>query len=202
MNIRLDINYFHKYMQLIITAVLLLSITSCTTSKKTIVKQNKYKSATEVVDEILTYNSNSNVATENIKKIFKLDKKDNKALYSEVSKWLGAPYKFGGSCISGTDCSGMVMQVYKKVYSIVLERNSAMMYEKNCRNISKKNLSEGDLVFFSTTKTKSKINHVGIYLKDGYFVHASSSKGVIISSLNETYYTRAYIASGRVKGRD
>ncbi|MCH5215931.1 MAG: C40 family peptidase [Muribaculaceae bacterium] len=189
-------------MQLIITAVLLLSITSCTTSKKTIVKQNKYKSATEVVDEILTYNSNSNVATENIKKIFKLDKKDNKALYSEVSKWLGAPYKFGGSSISGTDCSGMVMQVYKKVYSIVLERNSAMMYEKNCRNISKKNLSEGDLVFFSTTKTKSKINHVGIYLKDGYFVHASSSKGVIISSLNETYYTRAYIASGRVKGRD
>lgn len=187
---------------ILMTIVLLLASVSCSTSKKVTEKQKKYSSPTEVVDELLgNYQSNSHINTDKVKKIFKLNKHDNKVLYGEVSKWLGTPYKFGGTSLKGVDCSGMVMQIYKTVYSIPLERNSAMMCEKNCKRISKNSLSEGDLVFFSTSKTKSKINHVGIYLKDGYFVHASSSKGVIISSLSESYYTRNFITAGKVKGK-
>lgn len=191
----------NKIIYILLLSIILLSSASCSTSKKVAEKKNTYNTATEVVDELLNYKSNSHINTDKVKKIFKLNKNDNKILYGEVSKWLGTPYKFGGSSLKGTDCSGMVMQIYKQVYSLPLERNSAMMCEKNCKRISKNSLSEGDLVFFSTTKTKAKINHVGIYLKEGYFVHASSSKGVIISSLNEPYYTRAFITGGKVKGR-
>lgn len=129
-----------------------------------------------------------------------LDKKKDKAyirLYSEVEKWLGTPYRYGGNTMAGCDCSGFVSQVYKAVYGIPLQRNSASMREKNCRNIRREELRTGDLVFFKTGSA-SRINHVGIYLKEGKFIHASSSKGVIVSDLNERYYQRTYSSSGRV----
>ena len=79
-----------------------------------------------------------------------------------------------------------------------LQRSSDLIYEKNCEKIKKNDLQEGDLVFFSTGRSK-KINHVGIYLKSDKFVHASSSRGVIVSDLDESYYVRTYVSSGRVK---
>lgn len=129
-----------------------------------------------------------------------LDKKKDKAyirLYSEVEKWLGTPYRYGGSTKTGCDCSGFVSQVYKAVYGISLQRNSASMRDKDCRNIRREELRTGDLVFFKTGSA-SRINHVGIYLKEGKFIHASSSKGVIVSDMNERYYQRTYSCSGRV----
>lgn len=129
-----------------------------------------------------------------------LDRKKDKAyiqLFSEVEKWLGTPYCYGGNTMAGCDCSGFVSQVYKAVYGISLQRNSASMREKNCRNIRREELQTGDLVFFKTGSA-SRINHVGIYLKEGKFIHASSSKGVIVSDLNERYYQRTYSSSGRV----
>lgn len=99
---------------------------------------------------------------------------------------------------NGTDCSGMVMVVYQNVYGIQLERNSAKIYENNCKDIHKKDLHEGDLVFFNNGKT-SKITHVGIYLKEGKFVHASSSRGVVVSDLEQRYYVTHWQCAGRVK---
>ena len=93
----------------------------------------------------------------------------------------------------------MVMMVYKRVYGKRLERNSAKIYSKNCRKISRGELREGGLVFFNTSKGRKGINHVGIYLKDHKFIHASSSRGVIVSNLDDDYYRRTFIAAGRVK---
>ena len=126
-----------------------------------------------------------------------LSKHDNPQLYAELKTWLGAPYRYGGTTREGTDCSGMVMRVYKAVYNIDLQRNSAKIFEKNCRSVSRSKLREGDLVFFNNGRT-SKISHVGIYLKDGKFVHASSSRGVIVSDLSQNYYDKHYQCGGRV----
>ena len=129
----------------------------------------------------------------------KLSRHDNKILYEELRSWLGTPYQHAGNTKGeGTDCSGMVMEVYKKVYNKQLERNSAMIYENNCKTIDRDNLREGDLVFFITGKS-GRISHVGIYLKEDKFVHASSSRGVMVSDLQDKYWREHYAASGRVK---
>jgi lipoprotein Spr len=128
---------------------------------------------------------------------FKIDKSDNQALYTAVSKWFGTPYKIGGTTKKGVDCSGFVNVIYKEVYGKSLARNSADIYLKSDK-IAKANLREGDFVFFRTNKSKS-VNHVGIYLKNGKFAHASTSKGVIVSSLDEAYYNKAFFSGGRAK---
>lgn len=123
---------------------------------------------------------------------------DNKKLYTVVEKWLGVPYKYGGQTKSGTDCSGLVVEVYKDVYGKKLYRSSYEIYEKNCKQIKKNDLKEGDLVFFITSKTGKRINHVGIYLNDNKFVHSTTSRGVIISDLSEAYYEKYFYRAGRV----
>jgi len=120
-------------------------------------------------------------------------------LFAEVSLWLGVPYKYGGNTKKGTDCSGFVSTVFHRLYGKKLERSSHDQAKNNVSNIKKKELKAGDLVFFKTLKNSKKIDHVGIFLKDGYFIHASTSRGVIVSSLNEEYYRRSWQKGGRVR---
>lgn len=128
----------------------------------------------------------------------KVDGLENKELQTVVNKWLGTPYKMGGETRKGTDCSGFVRSVYKEVYDIELEHSSKLM-SKNTRKVRKqRRLIEGDLVFFKIEG--NRVSHVGIYLKDGLFVHASTQKGVIVTSLDEPYYKRTYYRGGRVAG--
>lgn len=129
-----------------------------------------------------------------------IDAKDNHRLYIEVADWIGTPYRHGGTTRKGTDCSGFTSAVYKKVYRHKLKRSSEEQRTKNCRKVAKRNLKEGDLVFFHNGRKKRKATHVGIYLKDGRFVHASTSRGVIVSRLEEDYYRRCWMQGGRVKG--
>ena len=68
---------------------------------------------------------------------------------------------------------------------------------KESNKIARRNLREGDLVFFTSRSSRKKVAHVGIYLKDGKFIHASTSRGVIISSLNEDYYRKHWLSGGR-----
>ncbi len=128
----------------------------------------------------------------------KVSKDDNRALYKEVDGWIGVPYKYGGNSKRGVDCSGFVGNIYSIVYGVKLQRSSELIFKKNCKKIKKGKLEEGDLVFFKSGK-KKKINHVGIYLKDNKFVHASASRGVMVSSLDEDYYKRNFMNAGRVK---
>ena len=128
------------------------------------------------------------------------DKKDNFALYKEAASWMGVPHVDGGMSREGVDCSSLVQQIYLKVYNIKIERNSENILQINCKRISKNNLREGDLVFFKTTnKSSAKVNHVGIYLKEHKFVHASSSRGVMVSNLDDDYWVRAWVCGGRVR---
>ena len=129
----------------------------------------------------------------------KLDKHDNKLLYSEIKSWLGTPHKDGNhKKQEGTDCSGFVMEIYLRVYDMKLERNSARIFTQNCYRIDFDELSEGDLVFFHNGSGNG-ITHVGIYLKDNMFAHASSSRGVVIDNLTSRYYSEHFYAAGRVK---
>lgn len=122
----------------------------------------------------------------------------NSALYIESASWIGTKYKYGGMSRNGVDCSGLTCLIYKTVYGKSLSRSSAGILSDNCKTIKKSNLREGDLVFFRTDGKKSKTpNHVGIYLKENKFIHASTSKGVIVSSLEQDYYVRNFIAAGR-----
>ncbi|GAB4300583.1 MAG: hypothetical protein Kow0068_23810 [Marinilabiliales bacterium] len=124
-----------------------------------------------------------------------LDGTENKKLIKEISEWLGTKYQWAGETKQkGTDCSGMTKQIYKTVYNKDIGRIAGDQYNA-CKPVSIDKLKEGDLVFF---KINSKnISHVGIYIKDGYFVHASTAKGVIISNLSETYYKKYFFSGGR-----
>ena len=91
--------------------------------------------------------------------------KDHHALYLEAAQWIGTPYRSGGQSRKGTDCSGFVRQVYKKVYGIDLPRSTTEQVEEGKR-VRRHKLREGDLVFFHGSKRR-RANHVGIYLKEG-----------------------------------
>lgn len=117
----------------------------------------------------------------------------------EARRWLGTRYRYGGKDLSGTDCSGMVMMVYLKAAGVKLPRDSRSQ-QQFCKPIKRKELCCGDLVFFASKSGGSRVSHVGIYLRDGDFIHASSSRGVIVSNLEQSYYARHYHSSGRVPG--
>lgn len=130
----------------------------------------------------------------------RLTSDDNIFLYNEGAKWLGVPHRMGGGTKKGVDCSGFVTIIYREIYGKQLARSSADMLNKNCTKVSRSKLKEGDLVFFRTGSGSKKIpNHVGIYLKNGRFIHTSTSKGVMVSSLSDPYYTRSWITGGRVR---
>ena len=121
----------------------------------------------------------------------------SKALTQSIINWIGVPYRDGRDSRTGTDCSGFVRNVYREAYGLTLNRNAAKMYNENTDPIEQEELREGDLVFFDTFG--GGISHVGIYLQNGRFAHASTSRGVTIDSLSNPYYVNSYYSSGRVR---
>lgn len=115
-------------------------------------------------------------------------------------KFIGTPYVWGGTSLSsGVDCSGFTQGIYKE-FDININRTSSMQV-LNGRPVSKKELKEGDLIFFDTNgENNGRISHVGVYAGDGEFIHSNSSKGISISSLDNTYYKRNYVTSVRPSG--
>lgn len=179
-----------RYLLYSFVIVVAMGLGSCHTSKKDHVDPTSTETFTTDSD------SNTDLSNKLGINISKSDK-DNLKLYKVASEWLSVPYQYAGNTKKGCDCSGLVNQIYLEVYNKKLERNSAKIMETNCHEIQQDNLKPGDLVFFKTGSS-SKINHVGIYLKDNKFIHASSSKGVIVSDMTERYYLRTYTCSGRV----
>jgi hypothetical protein len=123
----------------------------------------------------------------------------NLKLFTFIDDWYGAPYHFGGNSKDGIDCSAFSGNLETAVYGIGLPRMAKDQY-KFCEHVKRNNLEEGDLVFFHTTR--KGISHVGVYLGNNKFVHASLNYGVTISDLNDSYYSRAFRAGGRVKQND
>lgn len=127
-----------------------------------------------------------------------IEKGDDLQLLQELASWVGVPYKHANNDKSGTDCSGLSFAVFKRLYNKSLERSSDGQFYKNCKQINRKTLKMGDLLFFAINK-KQIISHVGIYLKNDKFIHASSVRGVVVSDLNDDYYSKYFYAAGRVK---
>jgi cell wall-associated NlpC family hydrolase len=113
----------------------------------------------------------------------------------DVVSYLGAPYQFGGTDKHGIDCSALTANVYASAVGKRLPRSTAGQYELGAQ-VSKDDLQIGDLVFFNTTgRTPS---HVGIFIEDDLFAHASVSYGVTISSLESTYFKNRYVGARRI----
>ena len=119
----------------------------------------------------------------------------NQQLYAFIDEWMGVKYKWGGMDKNGVDCSGFANVLYKEVYQYSLKR-SAYDIIKDCNEIDKNQIMEGDFVFFDIS---SKNSHIGIYLANNKFVHASTSKGVMISDLNESYWLKYWGRAARIK---
>lgn len=121
-------------------------------------------------------------------------------LYAFVADWLHTRYRFGGTSRRGTDCSGFVYRLYQTVYDTNIGRQSSADLMSKTARVTKDDLREGDLVFFNIRSRRGgRASHVGVYLEDGKFAHATTRHGVIISRLSEPYYKRTYLGAGRVK---
>jgi cell wall-associated NlpC family hydrolase len=118
----------------------------------------------------------------------------NLTLFTEIEKWWGTRYRYGGATEKGIDCSAYTGTIVHNVYGLVLPRTARDQYA-NCIKVSKEDMQQGDLVFFNT---RGGISHVGMYLGNGYFTHASTSIGVTISNLSETYWNRKFVSGGRI----
>ena len=114
-----------------------------------------------------------------------------------LESWYGTPYKMGGVDKTGVDCSAFVQSLMLTMYGVNVPRTSQEQYDQ-CKRISRNKMVEGDLVFFRTQKKKG-VSHVGVYLRNNKFVHASTSSGVMISDLGEEYYSKRFVGSGRYK---
>lgn len=147
---------------------LLLLLTSCGSSKRTAVKE---------------------ISTTKTERIIK-----------QAQAFSGTRYKFGGTTRKGMDCSGLIYVAFQKE-NIVLPRVSRDMAQRG-KPVKNKDIDTGDLLFFRTSKSSKRINHVGLVTKvdgdDIYFIHATTSKGVLTSNLNERYWNRAYVMARRV----
>lgn len=123
----------------------------------------------------------------------------NETLYQFIDQWYSVPYKFGGKSKSGIDCSNFTCLLLREVYGFASSFYfpSSKLAEQG-KKVNHGDYREGDLVFFSINQS-SKISHVGVYLANNKFVHASTSKGVIISSLNEEYYKKRFAFVARLK---
>jgi len=120
----------------------------------------------------------------------------SKQLYRFITEWTGVKYKLGGMDKRGIDCSGFAYLLEKDIYGITLPRRS----KDQADAIKKKslgNLKEGDLVFFSFGG--NEVDHVGVYLNNNFFVHASTSRGVIVDDLNLPVYQNAIVKTGTLK---
>lgn len=115
-------------------------------------------------------------------------------LYKQYAEWHGVKYRMGGMSKSGTDCSGFVKQTFATLFDVELPR---MTYQqaRMGSDVGLDNLRSGDLVFFQINK---RTQHVGIYLEESKFMHASTSRGVMISSMTHPYWQNRYWKSVRI----
>ena len=157
----------------------IIVFTSCGGNKKTV----KNKKENPIINK---YASLLNVPKSEIKNI---------KLYTFIDSWYGTKYKYGGTSKNGVDCSGFANVLYKTVYNKQMPRSTKDI-AKAINKVGKNKLKEGDLVFFNISKKKN--SHVGVYLMNNMFVHASTSKGVMISSLDNPYYKKTFSKGGKL----
>ena len=124
------------------------------------------------------------------------NREERSLLVAHANTYLGIPYRYGGSDRTGMDCSGLVVRLFREVYRSPLPHRTLALFQIGVA-IPLRSLESGDLVFFREAPGLQP-SHVGVYLGEGRFIHASSSRGVIISRLRESYYRRRYAGARRI----
>ena len=119
----------------------------------------------------------------------------NKKMFEFIDEWYGTPYRLGGTTKKGVDCSAFSQFLFASVYGCNIPRTAREQHSLTDR-ISRTQLKEGDLIFFNT---RGGISHVGVYLQNNKFVHASTSGGVMISDIFDEYWARKFVGVGRLK---
>ena len=167
-----------------------LLMISCGSSKNI---SNTYKTRTNTITRI-----------EN-KRTVKTTKKAEEVTIADKIVWTavtykGVPYRFGGMTKRGMDCSGLIFTSFKQ-RNVPIARTSHQMYAQG-ESISLREVQRGDLLFFKTSRKRGKVNHVGLVTSvdngDIRFIHSTTSQGVIVTSLHESYWKRAFIIAKRV----
>ena len=126
----------------------------------------------------------------------KSDRMNHNVLEQVARRWLNTPYRYGGQSRQGIDCSGLTCAIYREVYEVELPRTVEQQL-KTGRYVQKSRLMPGDLVFFRNGGS-GVIDHVGIYLGQDKFVHASVQLGVVISTLSAAHNRRHYVTARRI----
>lgn len=164
-----------------ITSTLLLSLwwTGCMPASRISHTQNRAKNDARVLQEA---RSAPELST------------SRRKVLMVAEEWLGTPYVYGGTSRSGADCSGFVLNVFREI-NVPLPRTSQEQSHEGIK-VGLENLNPGDLVFFNTTG--GGVSHVGIAIGENKFIHASTSRGVIVSSLDEEYYHERFLFARRV----
>jgi len=122
-------------------------------------------------------------------------KRVKKILSRQLNEWQGVRYKMGGLSKKGIDCSGFVYLTFLSKFGIEIPRSTGLQAVAGY-GVTRKKLMAGDLVFF---RTGLKSRHVGIYIDNNVFIHASTSSGVMLSRLDDTYWRKNYWKSIRIK---
>ena len=189
---------FYTMKKVLLLAAVTFTLWSCSASQPARVYGNKNISN----NNSYSYNTNNENSSKSKNKKSSKEGPNAKAasILSDAEKYLGAPYRAGGMTYSGFDCSGFVNTVFAE-NNIKLTRRSADQAKEGV-GINIENVKHGDLLFFATAGGK-RVSHVGIVhtiTDDGEikFIHASTSKGVIISSLEEAYWDKAFLFARRV----
>jgi len=116
-------------------------------------------------------------------------------LYAQYREWKGTRYQIGGLSRRGIDCSGFMYVTFKSGLGVILPRSTELQAESGA-SVNRNELRSGDLVFFNTG---IRVRHVGVYLERGHFLHASTSRGVMISELNDAYWKPRYWKARRIE---
>lgn len=168
----------------IVFCLSIFAFSNCKSKKKIVTKKNETNKAESLKNKALLdkYSAMVGEPVHNIK------------LYTFIDKMYGTPHKSKDP--SGYDCSGFAALLYREMYGVIVTGSSASIY-KQCKTVSISNLNEGDFVFFKINPPN--ISHIGVYLGNSKFVHASTSRGVMISGLEETYWKKHFVSGGKLK---
>ncbi len=164
--------------------VMISSVAPATLNKK--MGNNEFGSSIETCSSLqFKYAQMMNVDVESL---------TNSTLYNFIEEWWSTRYHYGGTTKNGIDCSAYSGTLLSRVWGIKTPRTARAMYDV-AEKVDRENMKEGDLCFFNT---RGGVSHVGVYLGNGYFTHASTGNGVTINNLDENYYRSKFIGGGRI----
>jgi cell wall-associated NlpC family hydrolase len=130
--------------------------------------------------------------------VFPVQSETFKKFKSEIKKYWKSPYVWGGASPAGTDCSGLIQSIYRDVYQMKIPHSTRKLFTLG-EPVQSQNLQFGDLVFFRfKNRNRSFPDHVGLYIMDSFFIHASSTNGVTLSKLNQSPYSKIYVGARRL----